>query len=69
MVCNACKALSYSRTFAPENTALSRSFRATACAAAVSFSVSRVRKRPVLWVLHTTSTAKNGKPPTMHLRK
>ncbi len=37
MVCNACKALSYSRTFAPENTALSRSFRATACAAAVSF--------------------------------
>ena len=64
MVCNACKVLSYSRTFAPENTALSRSFRATACAAAVSFSVSRVRKRPVLWVLHTTAPT-NSRMPRM----
>ena len=64
MVCSACKVLSYSRTFAPENTALSSSFRATACAAAVSFSVSRVRKRPVLWVLHTTAPT-NSRMPRM----
>ena len=43
-------------------TALSRSFRATACAAAVNFSVSRVRKRPVLWVLHTTAPISSRMP-------